>query len=201
VANVAGMASRLVRGTAIAGGAAAVAGFGIGLAAGQPVDPADLPAARTLQSDLCSRLGDVSILLPKATGQKPKLQQTGRTDVRCTVEAGEKTQPTHSSASLTVAITPYGAKLGGAGAPPIPPEMVARRAYDRKPWTELKNRPYPTKSDRSEVGEGGENWRMSVLVVRADIVVQVEYTAHPIAQDTAEKAALVMADRAIWESK
>jgi hypothetical protein len=201
VAKVAGMASRLVRGTAIAGGVAALAGFGIGLAAGQPVDSKDLPAARTLPSDLCSRLGDVSTLLPKATSKQPKLLQTGRTEVRCTVGADEKTQPTHTSANLAVAITPYGAKLGGAGAPPIPPETVARQAYDRKPWTELKGRPYPTKIDRSPLDEGGQNWRMSVLVVRADIVVQVEYTAQPIARDAAEKAALVMADRAIWESK
>jgi hypothetical protein len=201
VAKVAGMASRLVRGTVIAGGVAAVAGLGIGLAAGQPVNPADLPPVRTMPSDLCSRLGDVSVLLPKATGERPKLLQTGRTAVRCTVEADEKTQPTHTSANLAVAITPYGAKLGGAGAPPIPAETVARRVYDRKPWTALKDRPYPTKIDRSPLSVGGENWRMSVLVVRADIVVQVEYTAHPIARDTAEKAALVMADRAIWESK
>ena len=39
------------------------------------------------------------------------------------------------------------------------------------------------------------------LVQRADIVVQVDYTANPIDADTAEKAAIALADRAIWETK
>jgi hypothetical protein len=193
------MASRLRRGTAIAGGVAAVAGFGLGLAAGEPTDPAELPSARRLPSDLCARLGDVSGLFPKAATEQPKLLQTGVSDVRCRAEVDESTQPAHTSASLAVTITPYGAKVGGAGAPPIPPATVARQTYDRKPWIELKDRPYPTKIERSPYGQ--EHWRMSVLVVRADLVVQVEYAAHPIARDKAEQAALVMADRAVWETK
>ncbi|HEU4945827.1 MAG TPA: hypothetical protein VFT31_01610 [Kribbella sp.] len=193
------MASRLIRGTAIAGGVATVAGLTLGLLAGEPTDPADLPAARKLPSDLCARLGDVSALLPKATDEQLKLLQTGSSVVRCRVDVDEKTQPTHTSASLAVTVTPYGAKEGGAGAPPFPPETVARQAYDRKPANELTDRPYPTKVERSPLGQ--EHWRMSVLVVRADVLVQVDYTAQPISEDTAEQAALVLADRAILESR
>jgi hypothetical protein len=92
------MASRLVRGTAIAGGA--IAGLGIGYAAGKPVDPKDILPARKLPADLCSRLGDVSQLLPKATTgtPPPKLVQTGGTAVRCSARADPSTQPTHTAA-------------------------------------------------------------------------------------------------------
>lgn len=193
------MATRFLRGTAIAAGVAVVAGFGLGLAAGEPVDPADLPAARKLPGDLCQRLGDVSPLLPRATNGSPKLAQTGAAEVRCRVAVDEKTQPTFTSAALAVAVTPYGAKVGGSGAPPIPAETVARQVYDRKPWIERQGRPYPTKVERSALGE--EHWRLTVLVVRADVVVQVDYTAQPITRDVAERAALVIADRAVWESR
>src|SRR5215470_2301742 len=67
VAKVTGMASRLVRGTAIGCGVAAVAGAGFGFAVGQPVEPDDIVAARTMPADLCTRIGDVSGLLPKAS--------------------------------------------------------------------------------------------------------------------------------------
>jgi hypothetical protein len=38
-------------------------------------------------------------------------------------------------------------------------------------------------------------------VVRADLLVQVDYTAHPITEAAAQQAVLVLADRAIWEAK
>jgi hypothetical protein len=188
-----------MRRTAVAGGVAAVAGLVLGLAAGEPAERTELAAARTLPSDLCSRLGDVRSLLPKTSTAQSRLLQTGVSDVRCRVEAQENTQPTHTSATLVVTVTPYGERVGGAGAPPILPETAARQAYDRKPWLELKGRPFPTKVERSPYGE--EHWRVSVLLVRADLVVQVDYTAHPIARDKAEKAAMVMADRALWEAR
>ena len=65
----------------------------------------------------------------------------------------------------------------------------------------VAERPYPTKASRSANGVAGESWTVRALVQRADIVVQVDYTANPIDADTAEKAALVLADRAIWETK
>ena len=65
--KVAGMASRLVRGTAIGCGVAAIAGAGIGFAVGEPVQPEDILPARSMPADLCARLGDVSSLLPKAS--------------------------------------------------------------------------------------------------------------------------------------
>lgn len=188
-----------MRGTAIAAGVAALAGVGLGWAAGAPADPADLPAARKLPADLCARLGDVTALLPKATKGPVQLAQTGATDVRCRVEVKEETQPTHTSASLSVVITPYGAKVGGSGAPPIPPETVARQAFDRKPGVALEGRPYPTKVERSQPVQ--ERSRISVLVVRADLVVQVDYAAHPVAAATVEQAAMALADRAVWEAK
>ena len=203
MAKVAGMASRLVRGTAIACGVAAIAGVGLGLAAGKPVDPEDVTPARKLPADLCSRLGDVSSLLPKATGTavKPvKLPQTGVSDVRCALGADEAAQSTYTAANLAITITPYAGKLGGAGQPPITPDTVAQQTFDRKPAKEVENRPYPTKL--TSVGQaGGQAWQTSVIVVRADLVVQVDYSAHPIAREAAEKTALVMADRAIWEAK
>ena len=193
------MASRFLRGTVIAAGISALAGVGLGWAAGAPADPADLPAARKLPADLCARLGDVTGLLPKATRGPVKLAQTGVTDVRCRAEVTEETRPTHTSASLTVVITPYGAKVGGSGAPPIPPETVARQVFDRKPGVEVEDRPYPTKVERSRPVQ--ERSRISVLVVRADLVVQVVYAAHPIASKTVEQVALAMADRAVWEAR
>lgn len=201
--KVAGMAGRLVRGTAIAGGVAAIAGLGLGLAAGEPVEPQDVTPARKLAADLCSRLGDVTTLLPKATnaaGKPVELVQTGSSVVNCTAAVDEKTQPAYTAAKLTVTITPYAGKLGGAGTPPVPPESVARLAYDRKPMKEIEGRPYPTKLDAG--GRAGQqDWQVSALVIRGDLVVQVDYAAHPIERKAAEQAALVLADRALWEAK
>ena len=198
MARVAGMASRLVRGTAIACGVAAIAGLGIGYALGEPVSPDDILPARKLPADLCARIGDVPTLLPKAT--KPGLVQTGTSTVHCSAKADEQTQPTHTSAALTINITPYAGKAAGAGQPPFTPATVARQTFQRKPWQDVKDRPFPTKLDkRGDLSRQG--WRISVLVLRADIIVQVDYTAHPIDGAVAEQAALVLAERAIWEAK
>lgn len=203
MAKVAGMAGRLVRGTAIAGGVAAIAGLVLGVAAGEPVEPEDVKQARKLPADLCGRLGDLTPLLPKATNGAPKpvaFAQTGTTVVRCTVQIDEQSQPTYTGANLTVTITPHGGKLGGAGQPPITPEAIAKVAFDRKPMKAVEDRPYPTKL--SAVGRTGEeDWRVSALVLRGDLIVQVDYSAHPIQRKAAEQAALVLADRALWEAK
>jgi hypothetical protein len=201
VTRVAGMASRLVRGTAIAAGVAALAGLGIGFAAGKPVDPKDILPARKLPADLCSRLGDVSQLLPKATTgtPAPKLVQTGASAVRCGAKADASTQPAHTSAELIITITPYAGKDSGAGQSPFKPDAVARQAFDRKALEVVPGRP-STKMDSRE-NTGGQSWNVTVLALNADIVVQVDYNAHPIERGAAEQAAQVMADRAIWESK
>ncbi|WP_157630921.1 hypothetical protein [Kribbella catacumbae] len=196
--KVAGMAGPLIRGTAIACGVAAVAGLGLGIAVGKPVQSDDVATARTLPGDLCSRLGDISTLLPKATNEK--LTQTGRTEVTCAVAVSERSQPTFSAADLKIRITPYAGRRAGSGQPPFTPAEMAKQAFDRKPWLVVKDRPYPTKIER-QVGTGGQGSRVSVLVYRADLTVQVDYAAHPIEQATAQQAAQVLADRALWESK
>lgn len=198
MARVAGMGGRLVRGTAIASGVAALAGLGIGFAVGKPVQPDDVQSARLLPKDLCSRLGDISVLLPRATAAK--LIQTGSTELTCAVDVPERSQPTFTAASLTIRITPYSGRQAGQGRTPFTPAEMAKQAFDRKPWLVLKDRPYPTKVDK-HASTGVQNARISVLVYRADLTVQVDYTAHPIDLATAQQAALVMADRAIWESK
>jgi hypothetical protein len=38
-------------------------------------------------------------------------------------------------------------------------------------------------------------------VVRADLTVQVDYTAYPITEAAAQQGALVVADRAIWAAR
>jgi hypothetical protein len=192
------MASRLVRSTAIACGVAAIAGLGIGYALGEPVSPDDILPARKLPADLCARIGEVSTLLPTAT--KPTLVQTGTSTVNCSAKADEQTQPTHTAAAVSIHITPYGGKAAGAGQPPFTPATVARQTFQRKSWQDVKDRPLPTKLDkRGDLSRQG--WRISVLVLRADLIVQVDYTAHPIDGPVAEQAALVLADRAIWEAK
>ncbi|WP_246485858.1 hypothetical protein [Kribbella qitaiheensis] len=194
------MASRLVRRTAIAAGIALVAGLGLGFAAGKPVDPTDILPARQLPADLCARLGDVSSLLPKASnGAAPKLVKTGSTAIRCSVKADEAAQTTYSSATLEVLITPYGGKDAGAGNPPLKPDQVARQTFDRRAMKPDPDRSTAKLETRS--GAGGESWTATVVEVHADVIVQVDYTAQPIAQAAAKSAALVIADRAIWESQ
>jgi hypothetical protein len=191
------VASSLVRGAAIACGIAAVAGLGIGFAVGKPVEPAPIQPARLLPDDLCAKLGDISTLLPKATTGKARLIQTGRSEVTCAVEVPERTQPTYTAASLTIRITPYSGRQAGPGQPPFTPVESAKQAFDRKPWPMVKDRPYETKLATTD----GDHTRVEVLVYRGDLTVQVDYAAHPIDPATAQQAALVMADRAIWESK
>jgi hypothetical protein len=192
------MAGPLVRGTAIACGVAAVAGLGIGIAVGKPVHPQDIQSARLLPADLCTRLGDISALLPKAT--TAKLIQTGSTEVTCAVDVPERTQPTFSAASLTIRITPYSGREAGSGRSPFTPAEMAKQAFGRKPWPLVNDRAYATKVDK-HAGTSRQDSRISVLVYRADLIVQVDYAAHPIDLASAQQAAQVMADRAIWESK
>jgi hypothetical protein len=198
------MGGQLLRGTAIACGVAAVAGLGIGVAVGKPVHPEDIQSARLLPTALCARLGDISALLPKATTTKNKkvgLIQTGSTEVTCAVDVPERGQPTFTAASLTIRITPYSGRQAGPGQPPFTPTEMAKQAFDRKPWPLDNDRAYPTKVDKHAAGTTGQDSRVSVLVYRADLTVQVDYAAHPIDLASAQQAAEVMADRAVWESR
>jgi hypothetical protein len=192
------MGGRVIRGTAIASGVAAVAGLGIGYAVGEPVQPEDVQPARLLPANLCARLGDISPLLPKTT--KAKFAQTGNTEVICSVKVNERTQLTFTAAELTIRITSYAGRRAGPGESSYTPAEMAKEAFDRKPWPVVNDRPYPTKVEKI-VRTGGMDSRVSVLVNRADLVVQVEYAAHPVDLATAQQAAQVLADRAIWESK
>jgi hypothetical protein len=192
------VASSLVRGTAIACGVAAVAGLGSGFAVGTPVHADDIESARLLPADLCTRIGDISALLPKAT--TARLVQTGGTEVTCSVYVSEGAQPTFTAASLTIRITPYSGRPAGLGRSPFTPAEGAKRAFDSRPWPLVKDRPYETKVDK-HVGTDAEDSRVAVLVHRADLTVQVDYAAHPVDLDTAQRAAQVLADRAIWESR
>jgi hypothetical protein len=198
VTKVAIMGGRLVRSTAIASGVAAAFGLGIGYSAGGTVQSEDLKPVRALPADLCARLGDISSLLPKATNAK--LAQSGRTEVMCAVAVSERSQQTFSAAELTIRIRPYADRETNPGSPPFTGAEAAKQAFDRQPWLLVNGRPYPTKVEK-HADAGRLNSRVSVLVQRADITVQVDYTAHPVDLATAQQAAQVVADRAIWESK
>ncbi|TCO19091.1 hypothetical protein EV652_11469 [Kribbella steppae] len=201
--KVAGMASRLVRGTAIACGVAAVAGAGIGYALGDPVQPEDILPARKLSDGVCGRLGDVASLLPpasKASREPVTLVQNGTSTVTCTAQSGSGRR-TFSSAVVKLTVTPYGGRDIGAGKAPLTPAQNAKWTWERSPLETVPDRPYPSKLGRTPSGLGGESWAINALVVRGDIVVHVVYTASPIEQKAAEQAALVLADRAIWETK
>jgi hypothetical protein len=194
------MGSRLVRGAAIGCGVAAIAGGGIGWAVGEPVTPDDIVAARTLPADLCARIGDVSSLLPKASSVT--MTQVGSTTITCEAGSSRAKVRAYTAASVKVTITPYGGQDAGAGNKPFTPTQTAKKVFNRSPMKTLDdNRPYPTKVSRTASGMAGESWSVHALVQRADIVVQVDYTANPIEADVAQKAALALADRAIWESK
>lgn len=200
--KVAGMASRLVRGTAIACGVAAVAGGGIGFALGDPVQPEDILPARRLSDGVCARLGDVSSLLPPASkSPEVTLSQNGTGPVTCSASADRYAQRTFSQAAVKLTITPYGGRDAGAGKAPLTPAQNAKWTWDRSPLETVADRPYPTKLGRTSSGVGGESWAITALVRRGDIVVHVAYTASPIEQKAAEQVALVLADRAIWETK
>jgi hypothetical protein len=194
------MGSRLVRGTAIGCGVAAIAGGGIGWAVGEPVTPDDIVAARTLPADLCARIGDVSSLLPKASSVT--MTQVGSTTITCEAGSSRAKVRAYTAASVKVTITPYGGQDAGAGNKPFTPTQTAKKVFNRSPMKTLdENRSYPTKVSRTASGMAGESWSVHALVQRADIVVQVDYTANPVEADVAQKAALALADRAIWESK
>jgi len=204
VAKVAGMASRLVRGTAIGCGVAAIAGAGIGFAVGEPVQPEDILPARSLPADLCARLGDVSSLLPKAssgTAAPVTMVQGGSASITCEAGSSRGKVTAYTAAGLKVTITPCAGQDAGAGNAPLTPAQVAKKTFTRSPMKALPDRPYPTRTSRSATGEAGESWTVRALVQRADIVVQVDYSANPVDADAAESAALVLADRAIWETK
>lgn len=203
MARVTGMASRLVRGTAIGCGVTAVAGAGVGFAVGKPVQPDDIVAARAMPSDLCARIGDVSDLLPKASsGTEPVVMvQGGSTVITCQAGSSRSKASGFTAVGLKVTITPYGGMDAGAGNLPLTPAQMAKKAFTRSPMNARSGRPYPTKTSRSTNGLADESWTVRALVQRADLVVQVDYTANPIDADTAEKAALVLVDRAIWEAK
>ncbi|HWD77878.1 MAG TPA: hypothetical protein VG497_03325 [Kribbella sp.] len=196
------MASRLVRGTAIGCGVAALVGGGVGFAVGEPVTKSDIVPARVMPSDLCKRIGDVSNLLPKASGGPVTMVQGGTSTITCTAGSSRAKVRAYTSASVKVTISAYGGQDAGAGNPPYTPDQVASRTFTRSPLKRYdEGRPYPTKVERTESGLAGESWNVHALVQHADIVVLVEYTANPIDGDTAQKAALALADRAIWESK
>ncbi|WP_405063473.1 hypothetical protein OG474_18015 [Kribbella sp. NBC_01505] len=193
------MGSRLVRGTAIAAGVAAVVGAGVGFALGKPVQDEDVVPARRLAADVCERLGDVSALLPKASNAR--LVRAGTDAVTCSAGVSRRQASTFSTATVKVTITPYGGKLAAAGEAPYTPEAMARKAFERSPLKAIPGRPYSTKGDRTANGLAGESFTTRVLVQRADVVVLVEYTANPVLEETAQQAATVLADRAIWETK
>jgi hypothetical protein len=181
---------------------AALVGGGVGFAVGEPVTPADILPMRALPADLCQRIGDVSNLLPKASSGPVIMTQGGSTAITCTAGSSRAKVRAYTSASVKVTITSYGGMDAGAGNPPFTPNQVAERTFSRSPMKAYDgDRPYPSKVSRSASGLAGESWTVHALVQRADVVVLVEYTANPVDADTAQKAALALADRAIWESK
>jgi hypothetical protein len=194
------MASRLVRGTAIACGVAAIAGGGIGYALGDPVQPEDILPARKLPAGVCERLGDVSSLLPQASKSPVTLTQLGTSTVTCSAQP-TTAQRTFSRAEVKVTITPYGGRDMGAGKAPYTPAQNAKWTWERNALEIVADRPYLTKLGRTSRGVGGQSWVVNAVVQRGDVIVQVMYSAYPIEQKTAEQSALVLADRAIWEIK
>jgi hypothetical protein len=180
---------------------AVIAGGGIGFAVGEPVRRDDILPARTLPADVCSRLGDVSALLPQASSGPVTLEQRGKTTVTCEASLDPAKRITYSDADVHIAITPYAGKDAGAGQAPYRPAAAAKLAFDRSPLDSVEGRPYPTKVSRRSNGIGDESWSVKALVQHADVIVQVEYVAHPIEQKAAEQAAMAVADRAIWETR
>ncbi|WP_433164416.1 hypothetical protein [Kribbella sp. CA-247076] len=194
------MGSRLVRGTAVACGVAAVAGAGIGYALGDPVQPEDIPSARTLSAGLCASIGDVRSLLPQASSSPVTLAQLGTAPVICSVPSTSRHR-TFSTAAVKLTVTPYGGRDIGAGKAPLTPPQNAKWTWDRSPLETVADRPYPTKLRSAPRGVGGESWVVNALVRRGDVIAHVVYSASPVERKTAEQAALVLADRAIWETK
>jgi hypothetical protein len=125
--------------------------------------------------------------------------KTGSTAIRCSVKADEAAQKTYSSAALDITITPYSGKDGGAGNAPLKPAELARLTFDRRAMKPLPDRSTVKLETRSAAG--GQSWTVTLVELHADVIVQVDYTAQPIEKSAAESAALVIADRAIWESQ
>src|SRR5262245_29235612 len=126
------MASRLVRGTAIGCGVAAVAGGGLGFAVGEPASPEDAVAARAMPADLCTRIGDVSNLLPKASTaskQQVTMVQGGSTTITCQAASSRQKTNEYTSAGVKVTVIPHGGQEAGAGNLPITPEQMARKTF------------------------------------------------------------------------
>jgi hypothetical protein len=166
------------------------------------VTPADIVPARTMAADLCARIGDVSSLLPKASSGPVTMTQGGSTTIICTAGSSRAKVQAYTAANVKVTITPYGGRDAGAGNVPFTPDQMAKKTFDRSAIKTLdEQRPYPTKVSRIVNGQAGESWIVHALVQHADVVVLVDYTANPVEADVAQKAALALADRAIWESK
>ncbi len=180
---------RLVRRSAIATGVATIAGFGIGLAAGANENPDALPPARRLPSDLCARLGDVTPLFPASV----RLQQTGVSTVRCSSRIDEATQSSYSDAQLTVTLRSSAASSGSTAV------AAARKDFDNQYSPSVAGRANPTKLSAKAAGE--DSWHIVVITTYADVVVRVDYSAEPISRQAAESAALLLADKAVWEAR
>ncbi|WP_344240633.1 hypothetical protein [Kribbella hippodromi] len=163
--------------------------------------PDDVVAARVLPGDVCARIGDVAGLLPKASGGAVTMAQAGSSTVVCEAGSSRAKVKAYTSASVKVSITPYAGQDAGAGNPPFTPAQMAKKVYSRSPMKVLPDRPYPTKVARTAVGLVGESWIVHAVVQHEDVVVVVDYTASPVDADVAQKAAVALADRAIWESK
>jgi hypothetical protein len=130
------------------------------------------------------------------------MTQVGSTSITCAAGSSRAKVRAYTAASVKVTITPYGGQDAGAGNKPFTPTQTAKKVFTRSPMKALdEDRPYPTKISRTASGMAGESWAVRALVQRADIVVQVDYVANPVEADVAQKAALALADRAIWESK
>jgi hypothetical protein len=183
------MVSRFARGAAGAVGATVAVGFVLGLVTnGSAAGGND---ARALPDDLCARIGELGPLFPRPVA----LEQTGGGggEVLCQATVEERLLPTHTQAKLRITVSRF---TGYSGRPPAD---EARERFDSRRWQPVAGRPYPTKVRRA--GHGEESWDVGAVVVRGDTVVLVEYSAFPVHRVTAERAVLVIADRAIWETR
>ena len=145
--------ARLVRGTAIVAGVAAVAGLGIGFAGDEP-DQADAapgppaPTARPLR-----RIGDVATLLPPANGRAS--QQTGKAEEICTRRRATRATFRGRDSKSESPRTPAARPAPGSHHSP----RRRRPSRVRPPALAAPlGRPYPTRfNTESETGE--ESWR------------------------------------------
>lgn len=145
---------------------------------------------RELPEGLCHRLGDIDALFPQATSLKEAPLAGG---VRCQAVAAKLQQPTHSQATLTITVNTF------ASTDDRSPVDEARRRFDTEPWPAVPAQAYPTKIRRTEHGD--QWWEIEVLGVYGDTVVRVAYNAQPITRAAAERAVLILTDKALWESR